>query len=187
MARGERRGGQEGQELRRGSNCLDRTTTMALERHPYCHCISSYAHLKYETKCLSGLVRTTQTSSKHEHNVGCNVWQVRREHEDVRKRRLDEFMAGFNCISLRLKEMYQMITLGGDAELELVDSLDPFSEACSLPCGVYLLCLLALDLPAFQFLPFEPSLAGNCNPPGQLMLSSRLPYVLLAFQALPFE
>ena len=54
--------------------------------------------------------------------------QVRREHEDVRKRRLDEFMAGFNCISLRLKEMYQMITLGGDAELELVDSLDPFSE-----------------------------------------------------------
>jgi structural maintenance of chromosome 4 len=29
---------------------------------------------------------------------------------------------------MRLKEMYQMITLGGDAELELVDSLDPFSE-----------------------------------------------------------
>ena len=37
-------------------------------------------------------------------------------------------MAGFNVISLKLKEMYQMITLGGDAELELVDSLDPFSE-----------------------------------------------------------
>ena len=62
-------------------------------------------------------------------------WQVRREHEDVRKRRLDEFMAGFNCISLRLKEMYQMITLGGDAELELVDSLDPFSEVhCPSRC-----------------------------------------------------
>ena len=38
------------------------------------------------------------------------------------------FTTGFNIISLRLKEMYQMITLGGDAELELVDSLDPFSE-----------------------------------------------------------
>jgi len=37
-------------------------------------------------------------------------------------------MAGFNLISLKLKEMYQMITLGGNAELELVDSLDPFSE-----------------------------------------------------------
>ena len=37
-------------------------------------------------------------------------------------------MTGFNAISLKLKEMYQMITLGGDAELELVDSLDPFTE-----------------------------------------------------------
>lgn len=56
-------------------------------------------------------------------------------------------MAGFSAISLKLKEMYQvrscasslfrgtcaepcpkMITLGGNAELELVDSMDPFSE-----------------------------------------------------------
>ena len=37
-------------------------------------------------------------------------------------------MSGFGIITLKLKEMYQMITLGGDAELELVDSLDPFSE-----------------------------------------------------------
>lgn len=37
-------------------------------------------------------------------------------------------MEGFSAISLRLKEMYQMITMGGNAELELVDSLDPFSE-----------------------------------------------------------
>ncbi|CAL1392139.1 unnamed protein product [Linum trigynum] len=43
-------------------------------------------------------------------------------------KRLDEFLSGFNSISLKLKELYQMITLGGDAELELVDSLDPFSE-----------------------------------------------------------
>lgn len=35
-------------------------------------------------------------------------------------------MAGFAVVTLKLKEMYQMITLGGDAELELVDSLDPF-------------------------------------------------------------
>ncbi|KJE90125.1 hypothetical protein CAOG_01474 [Capsaspora owczarzaki ATCC 30864] len=46
----------------------------------------------------------------------------------LRKKRLDEFMAGFSVITMKLKEMYQMITLGGDAELELVDSLDPFSE-----------------------------------------------------------
>lgn len=48
--------------------------------------------------------------------------------EELRRKRLEEFMAGFGEITLKLKEMYQMITLGGDAELELVDSLDPFSE-----------------------------------------------------------
>ena len=53
---------------------------------------------------------------------------ARRDFESVRKKRLDMFMAGFSVITLRLKEMYQMITLGGDAELELVDSLDPFAE-----------------------------------------------------------
>ncbi|KAI5998259.1 RecF/RecN/SMC [Pisolithus albus] len=50
------------------------------------------------------------------------------KYDTLRKQRLDEFMAGFNLISLKLKEMYQMITLGGNAELELVDSMDPFSE-----------------------------------------------------------
>eukprot|EP00250_Pteridium_aquilinum_P018347 c24044_g1_i1 orf=299-4012(-) len=53
---------------------------------------------------------------------------LKKTYDDLRKKRLDEFMAGFNAISLKLKEMYQMITLGGDAELELVDSLDPFAE-----------------------------------------------------------
>ena len=53
---------------------------------------------------------------------------ARREFDALRKARLDAFMEGFATITLRLKEMYQMITLGGDAELELVDSLDPFTE-----------------------------------------------------------
>lgn len=48
--------------------------------------------------------------------------------EDLKRKRLEEFMEGFNTISMSLKEMYQMITMGGNAELELVDSLDPFSE-----------------------------------------------------------
>ncbi|KEY73821.1 hypothetical protein S7711_03119 [Stachybotrys chartarum IBT 7711] len=48
--------------------------------------------------------------------------------DDLRRLRLEGFMEGFSHISLRLKEMYQMITMGGNAELELVDSLDPFSE-----------------------------------------------------------
>ncbi|KAG7215613.1 hypothetical protein INR49_022139, partial [Caranx melampygus] len=54
--------------------------------------------------------------------------KFKRAYEDLRKQRLNEFMAGFSMITNKLKENYQMLTLGGDAELELVDSLDPFSE-----------------------------------------------------------
>ncbi|GLD74669.1 structural maintenance of chromosomes protein 4 isoform X1 [Lates japonicus] len=54
--------------------------------------------------------------------------RFKRGYEDLRKQRLNEFMTGFNMITNKLKENYQMLTLGGDAELELVDSLDPFSE-----------------------------------------------------------
>lgn len=72
---------------------------------------------------------------------------MKKHYDDLRKTRLEEFMSGFNTISSKLKEMYQvrsfgaewispqanhpvpkMITLGGNAELELVDSMDPFSE-----------------------------------------------------------
>ncbi|GAA6035313.1 hypothetical protein JCM8097_008812 [Rhodosporidiobolus ruineniae] len=47
---------------------------------------------------------------------------------ELRNERLIKFMSGFGIISNKLKEMYQMITLGGNAELELYDSADPFSE-----------------------------------------------------------
>ncbi|KAI9676908.1 MAG: hypothetical protein M1817_006747 [Caeruleum heppii] len=53
---------------------------------------------------------------------------VKRRCDELRQLRLSGFMTGFSTISLRLKEMYQMITMGGNAELELVDSLDPFAE-----------------------------------------------------------
>uniref|UniRef100_A0A1I7X6H6 Kinetochore protein SPC25 n=1 Tax=Heterorhabditis bacteriophora TaxID=37862 RepID=A0A1I7X6H6_HETBA len=48
--------------------------------------------------------------------------------DNLKKQRLGEFMEGFERIGLALKEMYQMITLGGDAALDLKDSMDPFSE-----------------------------------------------------------
>lgn len=37
---------------------------------------------------------------------------ARKEYEDLRRKRLEEFMSGFGIITLKLKEMYQMITLG---------------------------------------------------------------------------
>nr|ATL75372.1 structural maintenance of chromosomes 4A [Diachasma muliebre] len=54
--------------------------------------------------------------------------KMRSAYDEARRRRAEEFHAGFNVITTKLKEMYQMITLGGAAELELVDSLDPFTE-----------------------------------------------------------
>ncbi|KAF2129927.1 condensin subunit Cut3 [Dothidotthia symphoricarpi CBS 119687] len=53
---------------------------------------------------------------------------AKRKCDELRRLRLEGFMEGFGIITARLKEMYQMITMGGNAELELVDSLDPFSE-----------------------------------------------------------
>lgn len=57
--------------------------------------------------------------------------EMRKLYEDIKKRRYTEFMQGFNIITHKLKEMYQMITQGGNADLELVDSMDPFSEGIS--------------------------------------------------------
>jgi structural maintenance of chromosome 4 len=37
-------------------------------------------------------------------------------------------MNGFKFISQKVKEMYRLITNGGDAELEIKDTLDPFAE-----------------------------------------------------------
>lgn len=54
--------------------------------------------------------------------------EIKARYDTLRQERLSKFMSGFSAISYKLKEMYQMITLGGNAELELVDSLDPFSE-----------------------------------------------------------
>ena len=77
-------------------------------------------------------------------------------HEELRKLRLDGFMAGFNTISLKLKEMYQMITLGGDAELELVDSLDPFSEVNLWQTTAYMF-LVTDSIIINAFGPFLPA------------------------------
>ena len=87
--------------------------------------------------------------------------QVRRRHDELRKARLDGFMAGFNAISLKLKEMYQMITLGGDAELELVDSLDPFSEV-QPPGHVTLTVCVARDTHCPDLIAASDAL-GSCQ------------------------
>ncbi|UKJ90144.1 hypothetical protein MACJ_001075 [Theileria orientalis] len=49
-------------------------------------------------------------------------------HENLSFKRKSEFLFNFEIIANKLKEIYQMITLGGDAELELVDATEPFTE-----------------------------------------------------------
>jgi structural maintenance of chromosome 4 len=78
---------------------------------------------EYRKKEADYLSRVSELDGVTEERNG-----ARKEHEELRRQRLEMFMEGFGEITLKLKEMYQMITLGGDAELELVDSLDPFSE-----------------------------------------------------------
>ena len=78
---------------------------------------------EYRKKETDYLAKVTELDRiTDERNEARKLW------DELRRLRLEKFMEGFGVITLKLKEMYQMITLGGDAELELVDSLDPFSE-----------------------------------------------------------
>ncbi|RDI84206.1 hypothetical protein Vi05172_g5842 [Venturia inaequalis] len=78
---------------------------------------------EYRKRCEEHATRLTDL------NEALNTRDTaKRTCDELRRLRLEGFMEGFSTISLRLKEMYQMITMGGNAELELVDSLDPFSE-----------------------------------------------------------
>ncbi|GIX63554.1 chromosome condensation protein [Babesia caballi] len=61
-------------------------------------------------------------------NVQARRDEVKRTFDQLCFKRKSEFLENFAVIAAKLKEMYQAITLGGDAELELVDSTDPFTE-----------------------------------------------------------
>lgn len=87
--------------------------------------------VKVDTDILEEYARRTEEYQTRRTDLNSAVEerdQIKTTAEVLKKKRLDEFMEGFNLISATLKEMYQMITMGGNAELELVDSLDPFSE-----------------------------------------------------------
>lgn len=63
------------------------------------------------------------------------VKKVRKEKDEIKKaydticsKRREEFLKAFQIISIKLKEMYQMIAIGGDAELEIIDTSEIFSE-----------------------------------------------------------
>lgn len=51
----------------------------------------------------------------------------RKTYEELRKKRLDEFMEGFNIIRRRLAEMYKMITLGMPSLFFLLNCITIFN------------------------------------------------------------
>lgn len=53
---------------------------------------------------------------------------MKQEYEELKRKRKEEFMEGFNMINGQLKQMFRTITMGGDADLELKDTLNPFEE-----------------------------------------------------------
>lgn len=54
--------------------------------------------------------------------------EIKEKLENLKEKRKIEFLEGFNIIAKKLKETYQLLTKGGDAELEPIDCADPFSE-----------------------------------------------------------
>lgn len=109
----------------------------------------SYEYTMLQTKLndmkpnMSAIVQYKQTLitlKERENDLNQTVDKLKKANEifqNVKTRRYNEFMDGFNIISSKLKEMYQLITNGGDAELELVDTLDPFSEGISFSVRPY--------------------------------------------------
>ncbi|XP_035009755.1 structural maintenance of chromosomes protein 4 isoform X2 [Hippoglossus stenolepis] len=99
-------------------NKMMRSETQCAQMKPNLGAIAEYK--KKEELYLQRVAQLDEITTERD--------QFKRGYEELRKQRLNEFMTGFNMITNKLKENYQMLTLGGDAELELVDSLDPFSE-----------------------------------------------------------
>lgn len=60
------------------------------------------------------------------------VAAMKGELEDLKNQRLSKFMEGFNVINKNIKEIFNLITFGGNAELDLIDYLNPFTDGVVL-------------------------------------------------------
>lgn len=56
----------------------------------------------------------------------------RRELEELIAKKHVDFLQGMTAINKNLKEIYQLLTFGGNAELEMIDPIDPFAEGITL-------------------------------------------------------
>ncbi|RNC45553.1 putative structural maintenance of chromosome protein 4 [Trypanosoma cruzi] len=144
-----RRAEEDEEELRRRpgkqqSNCIDlrnmsfRLSPEELARCDYEHSVRLAKSLSEETKRLHSEIDFRAVALWHErdaeHRKGKSHYLSCKEASDAAERGLLElkeerrgrFMECFVRVQERLREVYQLLTHGGDADLELVDANDPF-------------------------------------------------------------
>lgn len=64
--------------------------------------------------------------------VESKLEKLKIELENLSSERLSKFMDGFNNINRNIKEIFNLITFGGNAELDLIDYLNPFRDGIVL-------------------------------------------------------
>lgn len=64
--------------------------------------------------------------------INSQLSNMKSELELMRNQRLSLFLDGYNAINKNIKEIFSLITFGGNAELDLLDYLNPFSEGIVL-------------------------------------------------------
>ena len=72
--------------------------------------------------------KLVEAKQKEKEVASAVVDKARELHESLRSQRLSIFMEGFSFINSKLKATYQAINMGGDAEMEPRDHMDPFAE-----------------------------------------------------------
>ncbi|CAD2221055.1 RecF/RecN/SMC N terminal domain containing protein, putative [Angomonas deanei] len=115
-----------------------RLTPEELERCDYDRSYHLAKALTEETKRLHDEIDFRAVALWRErdlaHRQALAVYQERKEVSDkleeeladLKERRRSAFMSVFEIIRKKLKEVYQLLTHGGDADMELVDTGDPF-------------------------------------------------------------
>lgn len=140
---------------------LRKTEEQILELCPNISSISEYSERKNEHGVLVSELAEVERS----------LDETKQKHRTLCKQRLEEFTSGFSQISKKLKEIYQFITETGNAELEWVDCLDPFSE------GIL-----------FSVMPPKKSWKGIANLSGgeKTLSSLALVFAMHSFRPTPF-
>jgi structural maintenance of chromosome 4 len=71
---------------------------------------------------------TNQEKSMEYQSVNDKLIGMKDHSKTMKDARHKDFKQGFQLIANHVKQIFRLITNGGDAELSCIDSLDPFSE-----------------------------------------------------------